>query len=389
MGRQTLVAVAVAALLITSGCSSLNVLAEDTPSPPDADVAQRYESLDTLEAIRVTTVDTANDTNETRERVRADFSDDRPRRSHQVLAPESRESDITAVNESGVVVYDADENTVTRIPRTVGQYDGNRSTYLASVVDAARNDDITEFSDGVSPLPVVPATESGPSIPEDAIEGFEVEYLGTQTVAGRTAHGFELTAVSEAALTANRTLWLDSEYFYPLKTRQRLSYGNRTIEMTSRLETVTFGADLPTDAFDFDVPEDATVETWGLPPETFDSPAELRERVNFSIPHPRVPENYAFDKAQYIGGNAAQASLHYVDTDGDRLTVTKMAGTANGSGGFTPGERVTVADHEGRYVTTSRVSIASWSCEDVRYSVVATDLRKASLLTIADSVGCE
>ena len=389
MGRQTLLAVAVAALLVTSGCTGLDVLADDAVTPPDVDVAQRYESLDTLEATQVTTVDSGNTTNETRALVRIDVTDDRFSQFQRVLAPESRAGDVTVVDESGSLVYDADENAVTRVPRTDSYSGRNQAAYLERVVSAARGDDVAKPSDGVSPLPVVPATRTEPSIPEDAIEGFEVEYLGTQHVAGRTAHGFELTAVSEAALSVNRTLWLDSEYYYPLKTDQRLDYRNRTIEASTRLANVTFDADLPADAFDFDVPENATVESLNVSAQSFDSANALREHVDFSIPDPEVPDGYEFDEAQYVGGNVTQASLQYVTAAGERLTVTKMPSAPNGSRGFDSGENVTVAGRAGQYVTTPRSNFVSWSCRDIRYAVVATDLDEAALLAVADSVGCK
>ncbi|MCG1003063.1 MULTISPECIES: outer membrane lipoprotein carrier protein LolA [Halobacterium] len=389
MGRQTLLAVAVAALLVTSGCSGLDVLADDAETPPDVDVAQRYKSLDTLEATRVRTVDTGNDTTETRALVRDDVSTDQRRQYRRILAPESRAGDVTVVDESGLLMYDASENAVTHLPWSGRRHDGNRSAYLQRVVSAARDGgDVAEPSDGVSPLPVVPTTGASASIPEDAIEGFEVEYLGTRTVAGRTAHGFELTAVSEAALTVEQTLWLDSQYYYPLHTTHRLDYRNRTIETSTRLENVTFDAGLPDDAFEFDVPENATVETLNVSTESFDSVSALRERVDFSVPDPAVPDGYEFAEARYVGGNVTQASLQYVTADDHRLTVTKTTSSSN-AGGFTSGENVTVAGRDGQYLTTPRTKFVTWSCGDTRYAVVGTNLDKTALLAVADSVGCE
>ncbi|MCD2199455.1 hypothetical protein LPA44_06025 [Halobacterium sp. KA-4] len=388
MGRQTLLAVAVAALLVTSGCTGLDVLADDTATPPDVDVAQRYDSLDTLEATRVTTVDSGNTTNETRALVRVDFTGNPPRRYQRTLAPESRAGDVMVVNKSESLLYDTDENTVTHVPRSGGAT-RNQSAYLERIVASARSDDVAKPSDGVSPLPVVPTTRTGPPIPENAIEGFEVEYIGTQGVAGRTAHGFELTAVTEAALTANQTLWLDSEYYYPLRTSYRLDYQNRTIEATSHLENVTFNADLSTDAYDFDVPENATVETLNVSTRTFDSPSTLRNHVDFSIPDPDVPTAYEFEEARYLNGNLTQAALQYITADDQRLIVTKTISGPNATLGFRSGKHVTVAGHDGQYITTPRSKFVSWSCGDARYTVVATGLDEESLLTVADSVACK
>ncbi|WP_353633834.1 hypothetical protein ABSL23_11345 [Halobacterium sp. NMX12-1] len=388
MGRQASLAVVVTVLLATSGCIGLGVLADDAESPPSVDVAQRYDSLDALEATRVTTVDSGNATNVTRSLVRVDLSGDRHRRYERVLSPASRAGDVAVLDASGMVLYDADENTVTHAPRTAG-FGENWSAYLQRVVSAARDGgDVAEPSDGVSPLPVVPTTGSGPSIPEDAIEGFEVEYLGTRTVDGRTAHGFELTAVSEATLTIDQTLWLDSQYYYPLQTSHRFDYGNRTIETRTRLENVTFDPDLPSGAFDFDVPENATVTETNASTQSFNSANALAERVNFTVPEPEAPAGYEFEEARYVGGNVTQASLQYVTADGEQLTVTKTTAGPDARG-FASGENVTVAGRTGQYVTTPRAAFVSWSCGDTHYAVVATDLDKETLLAVADSAGCE
>jgi outer membrane lipoprotein-sorting protein len=389
MDRPTLLAVAVAALLATSGCASLDALAGGTQTPPDVDVAERYGSLETVQATQVSSLTGENGTNRTRVSVRVDLAGEDVRQYQRVLSPPERAGDRTVVNDSAAFVYDASENAVTRVPRMNGTQRQSRGEYFASIVAAARSDDAEAPAGGVSPLPVVPATRSAPSVPGDAVEGFDVEYLGTQTVAGRTAHGFEMTASSEAALTVNRTLWLDSEFYYPLKTHQTMDYGDRTFETTARLTNVTFNADLPPETFELDAPANASVETLNVSTRTFDSVAALREHVDFSVPEPDVPDGYEFEQAGYVGGNATQASLEYAAADDERLTVSKMAYVSNASAGFAAGENVTVAGREGRYVTTASTKVVSWECEDAQFSVVATDLEKKQLLAVAESVACE
>jgi outer membrane lipoprotein-sorting protein len=388
MNRRTLTTVAVVALLATSGCTSLGLLDGGTESPPDVDVDQRFDSLETIQATQVSTMTSGGETNETRTLVRADFTGDGVRQYQRTLEPPERAGDRIVVNESDAVIYDASENDVTRVPRMNGTQQLSRGEYFADIVAAAHSDDGRAPAAGVSPLPVVPPTGGAPSVPSDAIEGFEVEYLGTQSIAGRTAHGFEMTSASEAALSVNRTLWLDSEFYYPLKTHQTLDTGNRTIEVTAELRNVTFNEAIPDETFEFDVPANATVDTLDISSKTFDSIAALREHVDFTVPEPPVPEEYEFQRARYIGGNATQASLQYANSAGDRLVVSKMTYVSNASGGFASGENVTVAGQQARYVTTGTAKILTWKCEASQFSVVATDLEQEQLIAVAESVGC-
>ncbi|WP_336037468.1 LolA family protein [Halobacterium yunchengense] len=386
MDRRALLPVALAALLAASGCIGIGVLGDDARQrPPDVDVAERYESLETLNATQVANVSFGDRTNRTEVRVRVDFTTEPATRLQRVLAPERRAGDRFAVNASGASRYDASENTVTRFETATAAAVRSRGEYFASVVDAAR-DDGTAPAAGVSPLPVVPQTAQAPGLPAD-VEGFDVEYLGTRTVAGRTAHGFELTAVSDAALAVDRTLWLDAEYYYPLETSQTFEYDGETVESTARLTDVTFDAELSGDALDLDAPPDATVETLDVGVETFESVEAVSEAAPLSVPEPDVPDGYAFERAQLYTGNATQVSLQYATDDGDRLTVTKMAYVSNGTGGL-DGETVSVNGRDARYLTTGQNSLLSWACEDVQFSVVATDLDRAALVAVGESVDC-
>lgn len=391
MRRRTLLLLAVTALLATSGCAGLPVLdSKNQTSPPDVNVVERYESIDTVEATRATSVDYNGSVNETQRAVRIDFTHSPPRRFQRTLAPEERAGDVNVVNGSGSLVYDADENSVTRVPsaETRALNAQNRSEYIASIVAAARDGDEVEAADSVSPLPVVPASSDAPQISPDDVDGFEVEYLGTETIAGRTAHGFEVRAVSEAALAMNQTLWFDSEYFYVLKSHHRVELQNRTVETSMELTDVTFNAAMPDDAFEFEVPEDATVETLDLTTETFDSVAGLRNATTLTVPEPVVPETYEVENTRRLAENFTRISVQYTDGS-DSITVVKMDRVPDTWSALSSGENVTVAGRDATYLTTSQWNLVTWTCEDTKYSVMANALEREPLLEIAESVGCE
>lgn len=389
MRLRTPVAVSLALLLATSGCASFGVLGGNgDASPPDEDVAEQFAELETLEATQVSNMDAGNATNQSRVLVRADFTE--PVRQYQrVLAPDERAGNRVVVNESASIIYDASDNAVTRVPRST-QMTVERGEYYASIVAAARENETVDAPDiGVSPLPVIPAEGPTASVPTDDIAGYSVEYLGTDTVAGRDVLGFRMTPASEAAIDITQTLWLDAEYYYPLKSHQTARLGNDTYEVRMHLENVSFNVDLPGDAFSFDPPENATVETLNVSTRTFDSRAALDRATELSLPDPEIPDGYEFDRGQRFGENVTQVNLQYTNGEGDRLTVTKMDYVSNGSGGLGSGENVTVAGRDARYLTTGQANLLSWSCEETQYSVVATGLDKEQVVAVAESVACE
>lgn len=403
--RTPTVAVTLAVLVVASGCTALPLNAEASPTPPTEDVEEQFDGLETLRATEVSTLTTVNgtggsepasdgaaddDTTRSRSRIRVDFTGPRRQYSRQ-LAPGESEGDRVLVNGSVTLVYDASENEATRIPRVDAMPAQDRASYLARVVEAARSGGaVVEPAGGVSPLPVVPATSSKPSVPTHEIEGYQVEYLGTRSIADRTAHGFRMTAISEAAMDLNQTMWLDGEFYYPLRTNQTLDFGNRTMRVTTRLVNVTFNGALSENAFRVDLPENATFDTTELPEtEAYDSRRALAADVDTSVPDPAVPRGYAFERATHVGGNTSQVSLRYTDGDG-RLVVSKVERAAGGNGSrASAGENVTVAGHDGRYLTTASSSLVTWSCDGHAYSVVATTLDRDAILDVAASVARE
>ncbi|WIV67699.1 LolA family protein [Natrialbaceae archaeon AArc-T1-2] len=118
------------------------------------------------------------------------------------------------------------------------------------------------------------------------LELVDLEYRGTDVVAGREAHVLEIEAKAEAVergvsvlvgdtefvyaletadpadelVVTEQTVWIDAEYGYPLQERLVVD-GDEEYVLTERFETVTFTDDLADDTFVFEPPEDAEVVT--------------------------------------------------------------------------------------------------------------------------------
>ncbi|WP_049925219.1 LolA family protein [Halopiger goleimassiliensis] len=117
---------------------------------------------------------------------------------------------------------------------------------------------------------------------------YDLEYQGTEEVAGREAHVLGVDLRSEAVKqgvsvllgdteyvyaletveapdeidVVEQTIWIDAEYDYPLQERQVFEFGDgERYEMVERFETVSFNGDLDDELFEFEPPENVTVES--------------------------------------------------------------------------------------------------------------------------------
>jgi outer membrane lipoprotein-sorting protein len=397
--RLALPAVLAVALVAASGCSALPALDggdADGPPSPDA-VADGFEAIESLAATQVSTLSSGANETRTRAVVAIAVENGTVRQYSRTLEPESRAGNRVVTRENATLVYDAAENTVTRVSNTGDRRTlaDQRSFYARVAAAAANNSTVEPPSRGVSPLPVVPAAPNPGAVDEDRITGYQVEYLGTDGVAGRTAHGFEIAAVTDAAVDVEQTLWLDAEFFYPLKQSRTSAFGNETYEVTTRLENVTFNEALPADTVEWSPPEDATVDSVSIPRETYGDRGALAAAAPLAVPDPAVPDGYTFQQGTVVDDeNITQVSVEYATgsgTDAATISVTRLGveGTDGAAGRrLSFGENVTIGDHNGTYVVNSRSKLVAWSCGETRLSVTATDLDREQLLVVAESLAC-
>ncbi|WP_408959222.1 LolA family protein [Natrinema sp. 74] len=119
------------------------------------------------------------------------------------------------------------------------------------------------------------------------LEKYDIEYNGTDQVAGRETHVLDVEAKNEtvekgisaivgdtefvyALETSNprkelrvveQTLWIDTEYNYPLKEKVVFKVpGKERIVMVEQFESVTFNSGLDDETFAFEPPANATVQ---------------------------------------------------------------------------------------------------------------------------------
>ncbi len=370
------------------------------PSLPDGETAaERYRSVDTVSAVAVTVVENASGTTRRRaELVRRPGTGESWRRT---VAPERDAGDLTVSNGSVTWLYDESEGNVTRIDATAYERaDGTYADYLERLFEAVSGEDdaADEGAVGVSPLPVVPATDRPAPVTNGTVGGFVVSYEGTATVDGRTAHVLDLTPRGEADgefATLGQTLYLDTEHLYPL--RQRMSYrvGGNTTTYTVTYRNVSFGDDVAPDRFAFDPPANATVEELSLPDSTrYDSVDALRANTTMSVPAPSLPDGFDVESARHTVSserNYTGITLTYSNGSAS-VFVSTYNRTAPFGDATRPddGEAVRLGDRNATYSEYGVAKRVAWTCEAAgSYRSVSTDaLPRGALLDVARSVGC-
>jgi outer membrane lipoprotein-sorting protein len=291
--------------------------------------------------------------------------------------------DLTVSNGSTLWLYDRDRATVKRIPLSgrTGTSRGERIEQLFASLNVTTRDGPTAVRAGptVSPLPVVPRA-GGPTPAPGGVA--RVGYDGTATVDGREAYVLSVSAGTGAG-AYRQTLWIDTEWFYPLQKRTEWTDDGERVSVRTTVRNVTFDPDHPEAVFGFDPPESASVEAVGTPrTTTYGSVGTLQDETSIAVPEPNVPASFGLTYASQTEGQVRGVGLRYTN-ETSRLTVAKYNRTVG-----TDGDRqVRIAGREAQLTLGSPLSL-SWTCGEFRYTVRGERVSVDRLVGVGRSVGC-
>jgi len=376
---------AVLSLLAVVGvAATFGAPAAPSSAPIGADAGDAYESVDGVDATRTTVVERGDEVRRTVAHVQL-----RPGSDHrrvEVLESTDRLHEVVVENDSTVWLYDRDDTQVTRFSSS-GSVDGpsfgDRVERRFERLDVTREGESATV-DGVSPLPVVPQDAAAPPTAASDTAALRLSFEGTDEVDGREAYVLELSTPGEASGDVRQTVWVDAQHFFPLQRQTSWTEDGERVAVTTVYENVTVDPGLDDDAFTFDPPANASVETLETPNRTaYASVEALRAASNVSVPDPAVPESLRLAVATETTGQVHGVGLRYVN-DTASVSVAKYDRT------FPPrGDReATVAGHEAA-VSLGPTTSVSWNCGEYRYTVRGEGIDVDALLAVAESVGCE
>ena len=381
--RRLLVVLALVAVVTLAGCSLLFGNGNDGGSLPSGEeAAEQYLSL---EGYSATVHYEYSDRPDRRAFVREDVDDGRSRVDW--LAPQNRTGSIQIYNGSTVVRYNATENEYVRIDTTDIESYEHGADHLKRSIEAAREEGTTTVDQppGGAPLPKVPQGNTGE---RDSMGAFKVSYEGTETVAGREAHVISYEAIGEAENgTVSQTVWLDTDHFFTLKSKQVSRFDGTKSTFTLRLSNITVEPGFTAADFRFDPPANATLNRSKSYDVTgYNTREALTDAATISVPTPAVPDRFTlFRTIHVVGQNFTAVQLQY-QTSNSQLFVTKTSEQSYTN--LTAGERVSIGSQTGRYRTSGTRTLVAWRCGEFTYTVTST-VQRSTLLDVARSVECE
>lgn len=132
---------------------------------------------------------------------------------------------------------------------------------------------------------------------EDMLENFEVKLLGSQKVVERDCYILQLLP-REDGQGGTHKLWVDKEYWMPLRIESEFRVGNRTAKTVIIYKEIRFNAGIPDEDFEFQIPEGARIKEREIKLPQKLTLEEAKKKAGFEIKLPGyLPEGYGFEHA--------------------------------------------------------------------------------------------
>lgn len=376
VARTLTVALALLLVVSSAGCADLTgITNSDTELPDRAAATERSESLETLTAT-VTTIrrvdgETTRSVTENAHRV-----DPIGFRSRTVSVDAPNETvtgmgTLSVSNASGTALYRPEQNSLTYLlgPGNRPTDGGRGSTYVDLIVAARTNETIPRPTPGVPSLPRVPDSSDGG---EDNTTSYRdtlvtVTYNGTATVDGRETYRLEVDPVSPSAALKDQTVWLDTEYLYPLEHRVEFVADGDRYEYHTTYRNVTFNPTLSPDTFELDraaLPANVTVTAF----YAYESRDGLAANVSMPVPDPTLPDGYELDRTNHRTADPEIVTLSYKVRDDER-PIRIWVIEENGSATPASNETVRVGAYNATLSEYGDVTRLEWYADGYTYSV--------------------
>ncbi|RDI70208.1 LolA family protein, partial [Halopelagius longus] len=358
--RRTLVVllllgVVLLAVLWASG----GAIGDSNPSV-DANVTERYRSIDALTGTQTVTMRT-NGSVTSRNVATVTLVPGTERKRILFENASDRRYERQVSNGSTLWLHDTDRNAVTAVTLTGPPTDSRTATRIQRIVQAAglTDDAGRPKSIGVSPLPVVPRqTGAAPEVDEN--RSYAVEFVETDTVDGRDAYVFDVVpADNRSEADYRQRLWVDTERFYPLRKQTAWTDDGTRRSVTTTYTNVTFDAEVSADTFRPELNDDTTVRRPNVPStEWYRSTAALEAQSSISVPNPTVPSEFELVYATRTTGRIEGVGLRYA-AEGRELTVAKFNYTLD----IGSDERDVTIDGRPATLDYGSSTSLSWNCD--------------------------
>lgn len=346
----------------------------------DADVQQRYQSIDGVNATQTTTI-TRNGTVASRTTYDAALQPGTQKKRLAVVNSTVERYDHRVSNGSMLWLYDQRRTNATRISLSRTDSDqGERLQRLFANLNMETATDTTADSPSVEPLPVVPRGEQRPTVSAGTMT---VSYHGTESIDGREAYVIHVAPKDDTA-AYEQTVWVDTEQFFPVKKRTAWTADDERTVVTTTYTEVTYDTGVSEDVFTPNFPDNTTVRVPETPDQqTYESVGALEADTEIQVPKPDIPPGYELTYATQTRGRVHIVGLRYMNRT-SLITVAKydrLADEENASEGIT-------IDGQPAQVSYGLTTSVSWNCERYRYKIRGRGVSADRLVIVGQSIGC-
>ena len=215
-------------------------------------------------------------------------------------------------------------------------------------------------------------------IVKDMLEKYEIKLIGEEKVTGRDCYVMEAIPKKEKFIVKQK-LWIDKEFWYPLRIEMNFGEFNSTIEY----KDVEFNTGMSDEEFEFKPPEGAKiVEREIKPPEKLTIEGAQKE-VNFTILTPSYTAGYEFSHAMVFKFGSKETVSLYYKKDERILTITESTGSE--SRPMPNATKIKIGDRDGELAEIFGSRMLRFHINGVEV-VIAGKISEEELVRIAESM---
>jgi len=212
---------------------------------------------------------------------------------------------------------------------------------------------------------------------------YDIEYVGDEKVSGMDCYVLKLTPKNKTgSMVVNAgtlKMWVDKEYWQPLKIEMKGDGFSSTIEY----QNVKYNTGLSDDVFKFTPPKGAKLIENGMPKET--TIEDAQKEISFKILSPKYTAGYEFKSAMPNKEDEVESViLNYVNTDKNDAIIIIESNSKN-SNSIPNAEKVKIGNIEGEYAKSMGGSMLSFKKDGI-VVVIIGNLEKEELIKIAESM---
>jgi len=214
----------------------------------------------------------------------------------------------------------------------------------------------------------------------DILERFNVELVGTEKISGKDCYILELKPKSKDIVYESIRMWVDKEYWFPIKTQLSMKGMSIITEYTN----IEFNTGISDKLFEFKPPKDAKVIVKEFEFKVFKDIEEAQKHVQFKILTPKYTAGCELKSISVINKSVL---LNYMNNSAGKYMIVKeeLSKDINLNLPGAKVENIRIGNTEGKYMELASIKTIVFKKEDVLIRI-SGNIDKDELIKVAESI---